>query len=601
MFSPIVVTSTNVMNDLLEMANRWGKPIEQLDFDLISSQTFYKGIVDDEWQVLQNGSLLEHSTESEIRSEIFQIYQEHQIRIREYKPHPYMDLKFTLAMDKYKSKTVVIIDPSSLIPLKKGVQEWIKEAIYQKQLRLGQLIGLFDTNLEREINRLLLFIQKEGSLKEPYRLLVGEFFPPEQPTNDNVILHFQSDKESRRFIEGVKPDDLILEYRFAKHGRDGRGCDGKFIKVPEPTVKYAKYILINEETIRAEEDSESIRFYAKTSGFVERKKGIFTISKELRIDSAEFKKTGSIETGADKDVHLKIKQNISSRDSVGTGVTIDVQKLDISGTVGAHATIQACELTIGAQTHKKASIDVLERATIHLHRGNLKAKEAHINILETGKVEADTVHVKKMVGGEIIAREVHIDVLYSNAKIIALELISIQSIEGEGNNLLIHPDAIESYHEKITHLKQEIKEKTSRLQMQNKEFVTRQLSFKEKNSRVKQIQDRVIATQKMGGEPMKADLVRLQQYKQESNDLKLFLTKIQEDETHLHTLKEELERLFEADLHGQILHNGFYNGKNRVIFIDPKTKQEYAITPEGKVGKITLMQMGEEKKISLEE
>lgn len=600
MFTPIIQTSTDINNDLSNVANARGISSDSVDFDLINYKTYYKNSSHDEWQVLDNINLLSVATETEIRSKLFSLTQEYQIRIREYTQHPYMDLRIHIACDKYKSKAVAIIDSSSTIPLKKGVQDWIKDAIIKKQLRHGLLIGLYEQNLDKEINRLLLKIQKEGPLRESYRFAIGDFFPPTLPSDDKIIPHFKHNREGKSLIEGVEPGELILEYVFAKHGRDGRNCEGKFIEVPEPTSRYASYIVINDDTIEAEEDQESIRFYAKVSGFVERKKGIFTISQELRIDKADFKGTGSIETGIDKEISLKIKHHNAIDDSVGTGVNIDVQRLDVQGTIGSHATIQACEVNIGAQTHKNSHIHVTENATIHLHRGNLKAKEATIDVLETGKIEADTVHVHKMVGGEIIANTVHIDVLYSNAKIVALKSITIGTIEGEGNKLIIDPHAIESYHEQIAQKEHEIKEHTSLIQLQSKELVAKQISFKDKSNRMKQIQQRVLLAKQNGTEAMKADLIRLQQYKIEAQELKSFADTIQSEENHLHHLKDEVERLYEADLHATIVHHGTYNGKNRILFKDPKTHQEYGITPDGKITTIFLRKIGDDKKIILE-
>jgi hypothetical protein len=587
------------MSDLLNVANNQGISADGFDFDLLSYETYFKGTVDEDWQRLIGNNLLENTTEIEIRSSAFLLRQEYQIRIREYKPHPYLDLRFSVATDKYKSKAVAIIDPKSTIPLKKGVQEWIKEAILKRILRHGLMTGIFDANLDQEINRLLIKIQKEGPLQEPYRLPIAECYPPVQPINDKVLLHYK-EFSSSSLIQGVQPGDLILEYIFPKHGRDGRACDGNHIEVPEPTVKYAKYIVIDDKTITTQEDSASIRFYAGISGYVQRHKGIFTVSQELQIESASFKKTGSIEAGLDKEISLKIKKKVSNEDSIGSGVNIDVQKLDVSGTVGSNATIQACELNIGSQTHKKSQINVTQIANIHLHRGNLKAKEANIDILEAGKIEAEIVRIKTMVGGEIIANKVYIDTLHSNAKITALELIEIQNIEGEGNNLIINPDGIESYHEKIASLEMNIRDKTSRLQEQSKEFITKQLSFKEKNSRIKQFQQRVLEAQKNGTEPVKGDVVRLMQYKAEVNALKEFSERLKEDELSLHSLRDELEKIYAADIHAVVINHSIYNGRNRVVFIDPKTHREYPISPEGKVTHIRLRQDGDEKKLLLE-
>lgn len=600
-FVPITLVSTNVTQDLKRAALEQRVPVDSLDFDLLSFETQFKETTDEEWQTLRESNLLSQTTEIEVRSPHFLLRQEYQIHIRLEKPHPYLELNFSIATDKTKSKVIAIIDPSSKIPLKKGVQEWIREAIIRKMLRHGLLIGLYDQNLDREINRLIIKLQKEGPLTFLYRLPIGEFFLPTLPINDKVILHYKETNKTNSLIEGVHPGDLILEYILPKFGRDGRACTGEHIAVQDPSTKYSTYILVDPETIRSEQDEESIRFFAEVSGYVERKQGTFFISQELEIDSATFKRTGSIETGLDKDVSLRIKKKVSNEDSVGMGVNIDVQKLDVSGTVGSNSKIQACEVNIGAQTHKKSQINVSEIANIHLHRGNLKAKEANITILEAGKVEADIIRIQKMVGGEIIAREIHIDTLYSNANVTALESITIQNIEGDGNNLIIDPHAIESYHDKITELEMSIRDKTSRLQIESKEFIARKLAFKDKSSRIKEIQERVIIKQKRGEAPLKADLIRLQQYKAEADSVREFGERLIEVERNIQRLQENLENLYEADLHAVITHYGVYNGHNRILFIDPKTRQEYTISPNRRIKHIRLKKDDDdEKKFQLE-
>ncbi len=599
-FTPITILSTNVMQDLQKAARDQRVSVDNLDFDLLSYETSYQGTTDQEWIVLKGNDLLAQTTENEIRSPNFLLQQEYQIQIRPLKPHRYLNLKFSIATDKTKSKVIAIIDPTSKIPLKKGVQEWIKETLTNKMLRHGLLIGLYDQDLDREINRLIAKIQKEGPLAFLYRLPIGEFFLPTLPVNDKIILHYKEMNKTNSMVEGVHPGDMILEYILPKAGRDGRSCNGDHISVPEPVVKFASYIVVDPETIRSEEDEESTRFYASVSGYVERRQGIFYISQELQIENASLKKTGSIETGLDRDVSLKINRKVDNEDAVGMGVNIDVQKLDVSGTVGGNSTIQAIEVNIGAQTHRKSQINVSEIATIHLHRGDLKAKEAKISILEAGKVEADIVHVKKMVGGEIIAREVHVDTLYSNARITALESITIKKIEGNGNNLVIDPHAIESYHQKIVDLEDEIKEKNAQLQLESKELTERKAAFSEKNPRTKEIQARVLAKQKRGEIPMKADMVRLQQYKIERESLQQAADDLTESVSALQTLQESLDKLYESDLHAVVTHKGIYNGQTRILFIDPKNRREYGISPEGRVTHIRLQKVEDEKSIILE-
>ncbi|MDD2828790.1 MAG: hypothetical protein PHW18_04375 [Sulfuricurvum sp.] len=576
-----------------------GVESDKIDFDLLTYRTYYRGTVDEEWRLLENNTRLEAvTTEVEIRSSPFEVRQEYEFILHSPQPHPVFDLRLTLAMDKYRSKAIAIIDPSSKIPLKKGIQEYIKQELHRKKLQAGLHIGITDNDFDTQINQLLLKIQKEGPLQAPYRMAITDYFPPLQPTDDAIILHYK--KNSNVLIEGAKVDDLIFEYIYAAPGRSGRSCSGEYIGVDEPKIRYATALNIDHNSLRAHEDSYSIKFYATQSGFVERTNGIFAIGHELRLKKAGFKETGSIEAGADKEIHVKIDHKDNSKDAVGSGVNIDVQTLDVNGTVGSNTKIQACDVTIGAQTHKKSLIEVQENATIHLHRGDLKAKNATIEILEAGKVEAVTVHVTKMMGGEIIAENVIIDTLYSNARITALKSIEIHTILGEGNNLIIDPRAIASYQEQITLLENELHASAHYLQQKGKELLAKELSLKGQMNRIKQTQLKIKAANERNEQPLKADIVRVQQFKSALSDLHKEQQDIHAYEEEMRTKGHELEKLLDADLHATITHHTSYNGHTRIHFIDPKNSQKYAISPQKYVKLITLRREGEDKKIVLE-
>lgn len=596
-FTPVTKASTNIKNDLRFAASDRKLSVEQIDFDLLSYETYYKKGEDQEWYLMGGENILTQITQEELYSSDFLLSQEYQITLRSFVPHPYLDLHFSVAMSRSKGLVSAIIDPSSIIPLKKGVKEWIKEAINKKMLRLGFMIGMADEELEIRINRLLITIQHNGSLKVPYELIIAKFFPAIEPVDDAIILHYKKENKSKSLIEGVEAGGLILEYIFPKQGRNGRGLDGAPIIVSEPTVKYAGIIKVDDATIRSEQDDKSTRYYAMMSGFLKRDQGVFSIGNELQLESVSMKKTGSIEAGIDKDIFLAVNQKIFNEDAVGMGVHIDVQKVDIGGIVGENTKIRAEELSIAAQTHRKSDMDVSEVATIHLHRGNLKAKEANIDILEGGRIEADVVHINKMLGGEVIARKVYVDVLYSHARITALESIEINSIEGEGGTLSIDPFSVGAYHEKIAEVLNSIKEREAELIKRSHELRDRQDVFKNKNARIKQFKKRVVDAQQGGLEPMKADVVRLKQYQKEAYAFNEAASKIREDEGYLEALRNKLDKLYTADLQGEVICHGSYNGRNRVVFMDPKTRQEYAVLPVGKVKRIGLELYAEKKKI----
>lgn len=596
----IQISTFNIPEELKKIAQQENVPLDMIDLDLLSYQTQYKGIVDEDWKGLDGDNIQGVTTEVEIRSEIFLLRQEYHIRVHPAVQHPYFDLRFGMASDKYKSKLVAVVDPASKIPLKKGIQEYIKETINRKKLRNGFMVGITDQTLDQEIKAMLLKIQKEGPLSEPYRLPIATFYTPTLPVNDNIILHYKKVQRDNNLVDGVAVDDLIFEYIFAVNGINGRSCTGEHINVGEPLIRYQHAIGVDLQTIRSEEDHHSIRFYALKSGYIERKNGIFTVSQDLLLESASFKSTGSLEAGQEKEINIKIGDGDKHGDAVGSGVNIEVQTLDVKGTIGSNTKIQANEVTIGAQTHKKSLIEVQENATIHLHRGNLKAKNATIDILEAGTIEGETVYVKNMSGGEIIAERVIIDVLYSNAKITALESIEIKSIQGNGNELIINPRAISSYYDQISVLESELASKQFELQKKGKEYLQKEVALQEQHIRIQPTIENVNKATKQNRIPNKADKVRVMQYNYSVETLKSEEIIIKAQEEVIHALEANLDVLYDADIHAVVTHRKEYDGHTRVQFIDPKTGQVRAISPNGNVTHIRLHKEGDEKKFFFE-
>lgn len=596
-FTPVTKASASVKEDLRFAASDRKITLDEVDFDLLSYETYCKKSTDKEGHVVPSGNVFAQFTQEELYSSEVLLSQEYQIKIRSSSPIGHLDLRYSLAMNKTRGIVTAVIDPESIIPLKKGVQEWIKTEINKKKLRLGYLIGTEDEALDKEILRLLSTIQKNGPLTEPYRIPIARFFPAIDAINDSITLSYKqanTDQEEASFITGVQPGDLLLVYVFPKKGRNGRGLNGAPIIVPEPTIKYAGVIQIDDKTISSTKDENGIRFFALVSGFVKRVKGVFGVSQELYLEAVNAK-TGSILPGADKEISLRVEQKDLGEDAVGAGLRIDIQTVDISGTIGEHTSIKACDVSIDAQTHMKSTIDVTGVANIKLHRGNLKAKEANIDVLEGGIIEADSVRVNKMLGGEIIAREVHVGTLYAHSKITALESIEIQVIEGEGHTLSIDPFSIPAYHARRSELLTQIEEKGQLLQAYRKELGMKQIVFKEKNAHAKRSQQRIIEAKKSGFDPLEIDLISVKQYRSEADRLQAFTAKVAEEESQLYVVRDLLKRLEESDMHGSIKHHGVYQGHSRVSFVDPMTRQEYTVFPKGTASHARLQKKGDEK------
>ena len=495
---------------------------------------------------------------------------------------------------------ILTIKEGSVFPIDDNLAKILKKEINKRKLRLGLLVGHFESTLNSSLRKFVKILKAGVALPKDIRFVIAESPGPISPIDDKVILHYEeknNGEEQRQFIEGVDPNELIFEYIKPKRGKDGRDCRGNYIKVAEPLVKNGHF-RADEQTINVVEDDDSIKYYSLVDGFVKNVSGLISIGKEVTISEASFKETGSIDVGENKDISVNINNEDSSNDAVGSGVNIDVKELNIKGTVGSNANVKATDLSVGEQTHRNAKLEAVENAKIHLHRGNLKAKTAEIEILENGIVQADDVYVKKMLGGEIIGHNVVVEELTSNTTVIASESIEVYAITGDHNELIIDPHKIESYHEKVEALKEQIKTKTKELKELKGKYVK---ELKEHNSeidRIKKFKKRILDATKAGKTPLKADVLRIKQYKLDTQKLQDESENLKLHDEQLASLKFELDKLYEADLHGVVKCRSRYNGHTKVTFIDVKNFEEYFMLPEGIYDELFLVKEGMDKKIS---
>ena len=597
-FTAFTKNSKNIASTISEAAKDRKIKSNEVDFDLLGMQTLIQSPEYQEFTIIEE-PLEKIFDEEMLRSAALFVRQEYKINIRPFHPDEiFENIKITIALNKTKSKVVATFKKGSKFPDTANLAKLLKREINRKKVRLGLLIGHFEGPLNSNLLKLAKVVKPDTPLTKDVKIIIAQSPGPVFAINDDIILHYQKNEEDeKKLIDGVDPDVLIFEYIKPKKGEDGRGCDGEFVKVPEPVIKYANY-KPDEETVRIEDEETSVKYYSKIDGYVKNMSGVISISNEITLESASFKDTGSIDTGENKDISVNIGSRGSSDDAVGSGVTVDVKELNVKGTIGANANVKATDLSVGEQTHRNSKLEAVENAKVHLHRGNLKAKTAKIDILENGTVTADDVYVKKMLGGEIIGHRVIVEELTSNTTVIASESIEIHSISGDHNKLIINPHKIEFYHEKVEAFIVQIKEKETQLREIIKEQKKRLSEHNEGLDRIKTFQKRIIAATKAGKTPNRPDMLRVKQYKLEAEKLKLTQEEIKNTEAEINNIKFELEKLYEAELHAKITNKSSYDGRTQVIFIDVKTSQEYSMSPEGVYEELFLVKDGSEKKIS---
>lgn len=598
-FTPFTKTAVNVTDLLAEAAKDRLLDPKEVDFDLLGIQTLVKTPKHKEWTIIEE-PLEKLFEEKLIKSQLLEIRQEYEIRIRPFEQSKFLkDIQLSILTNKTKSKVVAVFKEGTVFPNVKNLAKLLRNEIYRRKLRLGLLVQHFEKTLNSTLIKLSKAVKPGVVLKKDVRITIGESPGPLLPVDDEIILHYKKKQhEERNLIDTIDAGDLMFEYIKPQIGKNGRGCDGKFFEVRKPKIMYDRY-KPDLSTIEIVEDDESVKYYAKREGYYKDEFGLISVSQKVAIESATFKNTGSINAGEDKDISVNIAKSNSNDDSVGSGVKIDVKELNVEGTIGASAKVKAQALSVGEQTHMKAELEAVEHAKIKLHRGKLKAKTAEIDILENGTVEADEIHVKKMLGGEVIGRHIVIEDLVSNTMVIASELIEVEKISGEHNQLIINPKKIEAYHDKIESLKTEYKEKKLSVEKSLEGIAKEIAEHEEQLDRIKTFQKRVLAATKAGKTPNKSDVLRIRLYKDNAKKLEAQSQKIALEEKELAQAQEELDKMYEADSHAKIINKSGYDGTSKVIFIDVQTNEHYSMTPNGEYPVLVLQKEGSEKKIGL--
>ena len=585
--TPVALSSRNVAKTLLEFAQERGIDPRSLEFELLSYETLIQTSGDDEYKVMQQGKII---GQEELLNPSISFAQEYFIRVFS-KEHSRAksDIKLSLASNKLKTKAIVTIQKGSVFAEHNALFSEVRNLIWCKKIVNGFFIELFEPNLENKITKLISLIPHNKPLNKDIKFSVALGLEPQPPVDAKLVrLYDRKENREKSLIKGVANGELILRYIKPKEGMDGRGCNAKYIQVREPREIDKRPIV--DDTIKEIEQSDSVEYYANCDGYIEVHNDNFTVLRRLKLDSANFRSSGTINTGADKDVAVYIGGGkYPSDDAVGSGVKIEVKTLDIQGNIGPNVTISTQNLNIAAQTHKSSILEA-DVANIALHRGTLRARLANIDILETGKVYANqSIRINKMLGGEAIAPTVIVDAVLANSIIIASELIEVNSTRGANIKLIIDPVSIEGYDQRVNALIEESRSLSSKLRINKEHFDIAQEEHLDGAKRIRQCQLNILKAQQTGTEAMAQDIARVKQYNKVTEDLKVLENELKTERLHVEKLDIELDRLYRQDIHAKIINRGEYDGYTQVIFIDPKTKVKISLYPEGKQEIISLV------------
>ena len=592
-FTPSIVTTSNVKETLLELAKKGEIEYERLGFDLLGSASYYKQASSRKWTQI----------DEKVKATVLQLkYLAHksilfkeQYKIKVYQkkePSSSCRPKVLLRANQTQSKVILLIkSDSKLTPNKACLQELIHE-VRRKLLLSNFMLGLFTTNLQKALLPVIELYKKHGKLPKDIKIVIAQALEPETNHAQKQVLYYLQKEEDQRtaYEKGVDEDELLIESHLPIISRGGRSCQGKYLPAHGPVIT-SNDVLYHDDTIKMIATNKSLKFYALKAGYLEMVDNHISVSNSLSLKEAGFKTTGSITVGGHRDIDLKITSNDRHGDAVTKGVAIDVSNIDVNGSVAENTSLKAESVNIGAHTHKTTQIVAEDEASVYLHRGNLKAKDAKIVKLEQGLVEAETVTVEEILGGEIRARHVKVEKIHSNAKIYASESIEITHIKGDHNKFYIAPNKVEDQEALIEKLEAELAIKKKNFKDEEKNFEKQETQYNLNYERIDVFKKQVTDAIKRNTTPPKAVAIRVKQYGIDTKrlfTLKETLAELKEDyqESKLH-----LEKHQNILLHATITYHGRWDGKQEIFYehFDSDLVEKYI--PKGDIRTIIYSQL----------
>ena len=328
----------------------------------------------------------------------------------------------------------------------------------------------------RNLKLLVKYIYTKKFLKK-VKIPLFNGIKPNLTQESKLVMNFLQ-KENENQIIQVEKNEVIIEYMKAKFGKNVLNCYGQRIVSDYANNKENFIQDVDLESIKIIEKKNKILYISKIKGFVHHTKTRISVDHKIRFNTIS-RVNKPVSTGEeDNNIEITVSQRDTDKDSIGAGVELVSETINIRGHIGAHSIIEAIHLKVDGATHKD-STQFAKYADINRHKGTLRCHEAKINVLEGGVVHATKVDIETCLGGSIYAQDVTISQVKNYLKVYASNSITIRLISGEENSLNINYRMVPILVSKIDLIKEEIEDLEFSLEEATRHDPTSAYRFKE--------------------------------------------------------------------------------------------------------------------------
>ena len=603
-FQSIIIDTANVIKELKHIAEANHLKATELGFKILKIMTYYSDeksenneMNEEEQKLLLDDNFLLNPNLKIKQFYRVEIYKQTQESINEFLP------EIALSANKNLTKIVATVAKSHEVRYTSTLEQDMINDIQAKKIRAGVLLGIRDQNMYKEVKKLVAGIHINGIIDQNISFVVCHGIDDVPSINDDLIFHYKKkvttknaegkvDYAKRGYISAVDKDECIIEYIKPMLGTAGRNCRGVYLPVKEPRKSNESPIVISANLSKKESET-SIKYISNRSGYVVVDKGTYDIQEQMEINEISFRSTGSIDASLTSNIKINIKEKDALKDAIGAGMSVETSELNVQGNMGSGAKVKAKIVVIGGQTHQSAFIEA-DKITIAVHRGEANGKEIEIDRLEGGKVIGDTVHVQQMIGGEIIAKIVKIDNLFSNAKIIASEIIEITELKGSNNKLIIDPSVTPEFNEHIIIITKKIETLEEDLKSYPRLLSGKKDIIDKNKPMAEMVKEKIVELKKNGVEPPITLFAKLKDFQEKVVDYNTQLQIFKDKKDTLREYKEELVQVQTKVFSAKIINHSMWKEFNEVRFkfVSPATEITYNPKEREISREITLKDMG---------
>ncbi len=404
-----------------------------LDYSLVSYSTYY---IDDN---TSKRSVIDNTKINSYVDTTYSIKQEYSISIFK-RQSSFYPIIIQLHTNENETTLQAYVYTQRIPQDKSNLENLIQNTILNICAYRGIIIGLGWNNIRQSIIDIALKLRENDNHPEYYVIDISSLKEPQinsiavklilSKSGKKSILSHDSQLQNGGFFR-VENGEVLLDYTKPAYKLPWRNIYGNIYGIGKA---YPIGIFAGGGIDVSEVDNKII-YTANKGGYVSIVRNTMLISDTVMLDNINQKNIQNIK---EQDIDtLIVKNDNLTKDVIVSGLTLEVDNLNITGNVGA-SNIIAKDLFINGQVHMKSNIKSIKSSILYL-KGNLESRSAQIRYCENGIIKSDDLLINFLNGSKVYCSRGKISQIKSNNSIYVQESLLIGSITGKNNEFTLYP------------------------------------------------------------------------------------------------------------------------------------------------------------------